>query len=175
MSFVRPEALHALTRWREVLFGAGVVLAGLWLFNLGGPFYALLGALVVAVGAGLAIVALRRLRFPAGQGGPGVVEVDERRITYFSVLGGRDMSIDALERVEIRTTGNGPAETDLFWLFHALGEPPLIIPGDAAGVGALFDVLSALPGADFDRVTAASGSTRDETFVIWQAGRKQLH
>ncbi|KAJ54050.1 hypothetical protein ACMU_03920 [Actibacterium mucosum KCTC 23349] len=175
MPLIRPEVTEALVRWREVILGVAIVVFGLWLFNLGGVFYPVVGFFAGLLGVGLAIAAWRRMRFPGGGGGLGVVEVDERQITYFAPQGGGAVSIDTLARVEIHTNNAGPFQPDLFWVFHSDGEPMLTIPGGAKGIEALFDALSALPGANYAAATEAAGSTEQALFVIWQKERSRLH
>lgn len=175
MPLIRPEVTGWILRWREVIFSMFIVAAGLWLFNLGGVFYPVVGFLAALLGAGLGYTAWRRVRFPAGAGGAGVVEVDERQITYFSPSGGRAVSIDALVRVEIETHSAGPFQPDLFWIFYSDGESPLRIPGGASGTEGLFDALSALPGADYAAASQAATSAEQALFVIWQKERPALH
>jgi hypothetical protein len=169
MSFLRPEAREALSRWREVLVGIGILLLGVYgAAKTHGPLFYLS---LLAVPAALALIweGIRRARFPGGGDGPGMVEVNERQITYFGPGGGASVSIDALVRVEVVTTDAGPFGSDLFWAFHSHGAPPLLVPGDAVGAEGLFDALTALPGVDFGRVTEAMGSTEPDRFVIWSS------
>ena len=103
MSFVRPEVQAALTRWREALVGAALLILGAWLAatSLGLPY--LLGLVMAPLGAVLIFTGLRRGRFQPGTGAPGVVDVDERQITYFGPEAGGAVSLDALTRVTIGT------------------------------------------------------------------------
>jgi len=172
---IRPELVQGFVRWREVILGGALVLLGLWLFNRGGVFYPVVGFLAGLVGVGLALAAWRRLRFPAGKGGVGVVEVDERQITYFGPQSGGAVSIESLVRVEIHTRPKGLFGPNLHWEFTCDGEPSLIVPGGARGVEALFDALSALPGADYSKAAEAARSEQNETFVIWNKPRQMLH
>lgn len=171
---LRPGARTALARWREALIGAAVALAGVWgaMTQTGVTFY--LSVPAVAVGLALMWEGVRRARLPQGGGGPGVVEVDERQITYFGPGGGAAVSIDALTRVEIVTNDAGPFGSDLYWVFEAEGAAPLFVPGDAVGAGAIFDALTALPGVDFGQATAAAGSTEPHRFVIWARRKEHL-
>jgi hypothetical protein len=47
---IRPELQKSLTRWREALFGAGVVALGLWLALVALPGIALLGYVIALLG-----------------------------------------------------------------------------------------------------------------------------
>ena len=172
--FLRPEARATLARWREALIGAAVAAAGAWgaVTQTGITLYLSLPA--VAIGLALLWEGIRRARLPQGGGGPGVVEVDERQITYFGPGGGAAVSIDALTRVEIVTNDAGPFGSDLFWVFLSDGAAPLFVPGDAVGADAIFDALTALPGVDFAQATAAAGSTERRRFVIWTRTKEHL-
>lgn len=172
---IRPEVAVWIARWREVGFGLLILGLGFyWAYNAVGIMLYISFVLVV-VGGGIVWVGARRARFPAAGGGPGVVEVDERRITYFGPDGGDAVSIDALTRVEVITTDGGPMATDLFWIFHTEDGAILQVPGDAEGVGALFDALAALPGVDYAAATMAAGSTEAAIFPIWERPQNRLH
>lgn len=173
MSFFRPEAVAALARWRE--FGIGLAVSGLGLFGAFGASGALRYVAFFALAAGLALAweGWRRGRLPRDGGGAGVVEVDERQVSYFSARGGGVRSLDALQSVAILTTDGGPLAPDLFWVLVGDDGPPLMIPSDAEGAEALYDALTALPGIDFERIIAATGSTEPAQFVIWARAGSQ--
>ena len=168
MSFIRPEVREGFLRWREALIGVALILAGLHLaiFMLGVQRW--LGAGMAAVGAMLVWEGLRRARFPAPGGGAGMVDVDERQITYFGPLGGGAISINELVQVNVRTSDLGPMAPDLYWDFFDADSHVLTIPGDAEGVELIFDALSALEGVDYEAATRAASTTEDQLFTIWQ-------
>ncbi|MGC9420750.1 MAG: hypothetical protein ACP5EN_17430, partial [Rhodovulum sp.] len=101
MSLIRPDLLEQLLRWRD-LFGALFIAGlGVWVFRFGGYFYQGLGVLFGLVGVGLAIAALRKLRFHVSGGAPGVVQVDEGQITYLAPVGGGFVALSELTAVEM--------------------------------------------------------------------------
>lgn len=102
--------------------------------------------------------------------GPGLVEIDERRIAYFGPETGGAISIDAIARVEIHSTADGPFAEDLFWIIETEGAPAarLTIPNSALGADRLLGALSALPGFDHEAVIRAMGSTQDARFVLFE-------
>lgn len=175
MSFIRPEARAFLIRWRQPLIGAAVLLLGLWFLVTEHGAVQILGAAGVALGLALVWDGCRRLQFPAPGGGAGVVEVDERRVTYFGPSGGASVSIDQLVLVRIRTTDAGPVVSDLFWEFVEDTGTVLVVPGDAENASALFDALSVLPGADYEAATQAALSTDPAVFDVWRAEPRKLH
>lgn len=172
---MRERALRVLRDWAEPLAYGAVALTILWLLDnmalLGGPA----GWLVLGVAA---FVLWRLFRGAYVEGmlkraraeGPGVVDIVERRIAYFGPEQGGGVSIDALTRVEIHTTSDGPLAEDVFWVFHVEGQPGpvLTIPAGAVGAERLLGALSALPGFDHDGVVRAMGSTADAVFIIWR-------
>lgn len=173
MSFVRPEVYAGFKRWREAIIGAALILAGLHLAVFGLGLQRLMGAGLVGIGAMLVWEGVRRARFPAPGGGAGMVDVDEREITYFGPLGGGSISINELVRVTVRTSDLGPLAPDLYWDFFDASGQSLTIPGDAEGVEFIFDALAALEGVDYEAATMAAGTTQDQLFTIWQkAGPK---
>lgn len=165
--FVRPEITAFWARWRAVLIGVALVAIGLLygLSNLG-----LLRAVGLAVAAGgLAWLwdSLRRVRFPKAGGGPGIVDLVERRLRYFGPEWGGAVSLEDLARVRILTTQHGPLGSDMIWEFTDLEGQRLSIPSDAEGAAVIFDALTALRGVDYDAVTRASGCTQARSFVVW--------
>ena len=139
MSLIRPELRRAFWRWREVLIGLGVALAGVWLFTRGGLFF-----------QGLALVALRRVRFRRPAAAPGYVEVMEGQISYLAPETGGFAALSELTEVTLIETPQGRA-----WRLGQAGSPALVIPVDAARAELLFDVFAALPGAEPARILAA--------------------
>lgn len=166
--FLRPEAVMFLRRWREVGVAGAVALAGLWgAFTQDGILF-FLSLLGLPVGGALLWEGIHRARLPQLWFGPGLVELDERLITYFGPHGGRSVSVDALTRVEIVTSDLGPFEGDVLWLLHSDEGPPLEIPANASGARAIQDALLALPSVDHRRVVQAMGAFEPRVFVIWQ-------
>ena len=117
MSFIRPEAAAALKRWREAIIAAVILLGSL---QAASSTTGLMNAFswgTALIGAALVIEGVRRARLPDTAGGVGVVEVDERQITYLGPLGGGAVSINELSRIIVRTTADGPFSTDFYWEF----------------------------------------------------------
>lgn len=168
MSFIRPEARSAIWRWRDTLAGAALIVLGLLGIRSGFSIYVGLGIAAFCLGVSLAFNGIRRARFPGRGGGAGLVEVKERQITYFGPHGGGAVDMDDLDRIQIRTTSDGPVAPDLFWMFTTKSGELLSIPGQAEGVEALFDALSALDGVDYGAAIEAAGSTERKLFEIWQ-------
>lgn len=175
MNLIRPEAATALRRWREVLAGLVVGLIGIWLItNRFGALY-LIGWGLVVGGFSMVVAGIRHARFPAGSGGTGIVELDERQLTYFSAETGGAVSLDDLLKIAIRTSDEGPFASDMFWEWTDGAGQTLSIPSDAEGSNQIFDALSALSGVNYDAIMKASGEVTRNYFVIWQKSKPQLH
>jgi len=163
MSFVRPEAMALLMRWREVLIGAGLAALGLsWGLGPGG-LLGWIGWAVMLAGAALAVTGLRRMRFRQGGDGPGVVQVDEGRISYFGPLEGGAVAASELERLILDPTGRPPC-----WVLEQPGAPALHIPVNASGSEALFDAFGALPGLDTRRLLSHLDRKAPMPVVVWE-------
>lgn len=175
MTFLRPEALSALLRWRDAIVGSVLFVFGFYSALTGLTVLRWTGYVLILLGAALLWEGFKRARFPAPGGGPGVVDVDERQITYFGPLGGGAVSIDELTRVVVRTTDLGPAVSDLLWDFTDTSGTTLTIPGDAENAKLIFDALAVLPGADYEAAITAAGSTENDLFVIWEKDVRRLH
>ncbi|PIE15122.1 MAG: hypothetical protein CSA70_00560 [Rhodobacterales bacterium] len=175
MSFVRPGARAAIWRWREVIAGVAVILVGVhwgyWSFGV----LQSLGVALFFVGLAFVAAALRRALVRPRQGGAGVIELDERRLSFLHPDHGVILDLPDVTRIEIETTGDGPTEPDLFWVFTHAGGRRARIPANALGADLLVDALASFPGADYKGVITASGTTVPQHFVIWQKARPTLH
>jgi hypothetical protein len=167
MSFVRPEVRDGLMRWREVLVGAVTLGLGLRLAatNFGAIF--IIGCGLAIIGAALIVAGVQRARFRSGGGGAGVVDLAERRITYFGPYGGGAVSVEDL--VEI---GVDPSRS---WLIRDVNGTHLMIPMNAEGADALFDAFAAVPGLTPARLVEAVRSTPRQYTTIWAKPQGRLH
>lgn len=169
MTFIRPEALAALSRWRELIAAGGAGAGGLWLLAQGGVLPTALGAVAVAAAAGLGLTALRRLRFAAGSGalaaGPGAVEVVEGQISWFGPGIGGSAAIDDLAALSVVTVAGIRC-----WRLDQADGRHLLIPLAAAGADRLFDAFSVLPGMDGGLLLAAVGR-REGAVMVWRRSR----
>ena len=172
---IRPEAAAFFKRHSEIFAGLIIALIGLWLATRIGWFWTAIGVIIALMGLGLAFTAFRRLIFKTDQIGPGVVEVDERQISYFSAYEGGTVSIETLARITAITTDEGPWADDLHWVLEEDGGTTLTIPNSAAGAEQLFDAFAALDGVDYSMATKAMGTTSHDSFVIWSKPRAALH
>lgn len=153
---IRPEIREGLHRWREVIAAGGIAVFGLWLLGKGwllGP----IGALLLALGAALALNARRRMRFAGSGDGLGVVSVDEGQISYLAPEIGGFVSI--AELVELRLLS---VQGRRMWRLRQSDGQAILIPVDAAGADKLFDAFAAVPGMDVSRLLAAKPDT-----VVW--------
>jgi hypothetical protein len=142
VSFLRPEAVALLARWREVALAIAAAAFGLWVATRGGWFYAILGAGVVAFALGLALAGWRRMRFAQDGGAPGLVEIDEGAIAYFGPETGGVLALSELTEIAA-----APGPDGLVWRLAQADGRCLDIPAAARGAERLFDVFAALPGA----------------------------
>lgn len=169
MSFIRPEARAVLWRWREVITGG--VVAALGLYWASGPgLLRWVGLVVLLGGVALAVAGLQRARFRGRDGGPGVVQVDERQITYFGPLDGGAVAIDELSGVSLDARSDPPV-----WVLRQPGQPELHIPVNAEGTDALFDAFAALPGLRTERMLSQLAQKPDHPVVIWSKPAARLH
>ncbi len=140
---IRPEARAALFRWREVMASAALGGLGLWLISLGGLLLIPAGAALVALAAGLALTAWRRLRFAQRGEAPGVVEVDEGQIGYLGPGIGGFVALPDLVEIKLITLRGRR-----LWRLKQADGQTVLIPVEATGAERLFDAFSSLPGLD---------------------------
>ena len=163
MSFIRPEARAAIWRWREVLIGIGVVTLGAsWVLGPGGML-GWIGWVLIIAGLALGLIGVQRARFRAGAGGLGVVQVDEGQIAYFGPLTGGIAAISDLTRLSL-----DPTMKPAHWVLEQPTQAPLLIPVNAEGVDALFDVFATLPGLKTQTILSALSTATEHPLVIWQ-------
>lgn len=163
MTFFRPEARAALWRWREGFAGVALALLGLWLVSGPGFLLAVPGYAALAGGALLAWLGVQRGRFRGTDGGAGAVQVDEGQVTYFGPLTGGTIALREMDSLTLDGT-MFPAH----WRLVQNGEPPLLIPVNAAGTEALFDAFAALPGLRTERMLTNLRTASHQAVVIWQ-------
>lgn len=163
MSFVRPEAQTALSRWRAVILSVILTMLGLWWAYVGVSPISWIGGALALLGVASLVAAIQRLRFGAGRDGPGVVQIDEGAIAYFGPLTGGVVALSNLTALSIDPSGK-PAH----WVLAHSGGEDLYIPVTAKGADRLFDYFSALPGMRLDRLLAASRGGYDAPTQLWR-------
>lgn len=162
MSFIRPEILERMIRWRESLFGAAAVLLGSYLALTGTQAAKIIGTGLVIGGVMLVVAGIQRARFRRGGQGPGIVSLVEGRLTYFGPQDGGVVAIADLAAVDLVTRENGSS-----WELDTPDRSPLVIPVDAAGADVLFDVFGALDGMDTAAMLRAVETARPGRVMIW--------
>lgn len=167
MNLIRPEVRDGLFRWREVLVGIATLLIGLRLATTSFGAVFIIGCGLALAGAALIFAGIQRARFRSGGGGAGVVDIDERQITYFGPYGGGAVSVDEL--VEI---GVDPSRS---WLMRDAAGTHLMIPMNAEGADALFDAFAAVPGLTTARLVEAARSAPRQYTTIWAKPQGRLH
>jgi len=169
MPFLRPELVAWLRRWAESLISGGTALAGLVMlwhgFTRFNQVLELLGLVLLVIGGAMFWASYQRTRFARGQQGPGLVEVTERQISYLTAEGGDSVDLEALTRLELRSS----LSEGRVWVLKAAQGPTLFIPTAAAGADRLFDAFSALPEMDTARLVAAINAKGEQRDVIWRA------
>lgn len=170
MSFVRPEAARAIRRYAEPAVYAGVAALCLWKavgLLADGAWIGLvplaLGAVAAFAALGTAERALVARR--SARSGPGIVSVQEGRISYFGPHGGAGVAIDALVRVDI-VAGDGPSGAR--WELTDETGQRLSIPASAAQAETLLDALGGLPGFNNMAVVLAMQAETPRRSPIWR-------
>ena len=153
---IRPEVIALILRAREVLWAMAVIGFGAWLIWLGGYLLAPLGGAVAVLGAGLALLALRRMRFAQAVDAPGVVEVDEGQVGYYGPNNGGFVSLPELVELRLLTMRGRR-----LWRLKQLDGQALLIPVEAAGAERLFDAFASLPGMDTGALVAVLDQPTD--------------
>ncbi len=164
MAEQRPELRAALWRGREALAGAAVLILALWLGLSAFGVTRWVAVPLGLLGLGLVWTGIQRWRFVRGTGGPGIVEVDERRITYWGPLSGGTLDLDDLLRLDL-DPGGRPAH----WVLTPRTGQALAIPVSAQGAEALLDLFTALPGLRTEALLSALSLTEGPVVAVWQS------
>ncbi len=84
----------------------------------------------------------------------------------------RQIPWNAVRRIQLLTTDEGPWSEDVWWLFYLAGvDDPVVVPHGSQGNEKVFDVLEKhFSGANMEAVIKAMGSTSNATFDVWAAG-----
>lgn len=174
MTLIRPAARATLYHWREVMFGLGVAVLGMWLAAFGGYVLIPIGLAIVALGAGLALTGWRRMRFIHEVAAPGVVEVIEGEVRFYGPTFGGAISLPDLTEIRLMTMRGRR-----LWRLKQSDGQALLIPIDAAGAETLYDAFASLPGMDMAAVLESLSTTQTadrreislahqpETRLIW--------
>ncbi|KNG94674.1 hypothetical protein [Pseudaestuariivita atlantica] len=170
MSFIRPEAAAALSRWAEALAGVALLALALGWLILGRGILPYVGAALAPLALAVIWLGVQRGRFRVGDGGPGTVQVAEGEIAYFGPLTGGVRRLRGLRAVILDPTAHPPS-----WVLQAAGEDDLSIPLDADGAEALFDAFAVLPGLKTGHMLRALETRPDHPVVIWHEPPARLH
>ncbi|MFV2038163.1 MAG: hypothetical protein ACC646_11305 [Paracoccaceae bacterium] len=171
MNFIRPELKQTIWRFRDALFGAAVVVIGLYWANNSFGFMVIVGFALIGAGVLMIFAGVQRARFRSGAGGSGVVSVIEGQVTYFGPYWGGTVEIDKLVKVELDATIRFAS----VWVLHDQSSGALRIPTNAEGAEALFDVFANLDGIQTERMLAALENDHSAPVSIWQARARRLH
>lgn len=167
-SFLRPEMRSWLSRWGEPTGAAIAAVIGLYIFWRGFTRYDLIlqaiGAVLLLIGLAAFWAAYRRSQFARDTAGPGLVDVTERRISFMTASGGGFVDLEAMTRLEIRTS----IEFGRVWVLKQTEGATLFVPLNATGGEKLFDAFSVLPGIDASVLIAAVNSDSQNRTVIWR-------
>lgn len=165
-NFLRPEARATLWRWRDVIGAVALIALGYWWASASFGFVRWLSYGTMALGVILAIAGVQRARFRRGTDGPGVVLLDERRLSYYGPLSGGVIDLDDLTKLELDPSG---------WILTGIGGQRLDIPVTALGAEILFDAFAALPKIKTAQMLDVLTRTPDARVMIWERHHPLLH
>ena len=165
MSFVRPAVAAKLVRYQGVLIAGGVLALGLWWVLLGNGVMGLVGGITLLAGACLMIAAVQRLRFDAGVGGPGIVQIDEGAIGYFGPLTGGIVALSELSALRLDRSG-----TPVHWVLSQPGQDNVMIPVTATGAEGLLGPFASLPGMRTEHMLSELRRKGTGEVLIWERG-----
>ncbi|MDH3262745.1 MAG: hypothetical protein OEM24_01975 [Paracoccaceae bacterium] len=169
--FLRPEALAALARWREVAGALVFAAFGLWVATFGGWFFQGVGLILALAGLWGAVIAFRRMQFRRAVEQPGIVEVDEGQVRYLGPHGGGFAALPEVVELELLSDLSGRR----WWRLREAGGNHLAVPVAAEGADQLFDAFARLPGLSPAALLAALDDPQSKAVTVWRrAARRAL-
>jgi hypothetical protein len=126
---------------------------------------------IIGAAAAMLVLALRRVRLRSDKRGAGMVEVQERKITYYGPDDGGVLSLDDLRRIDIVVSNSLPFVNDIYWRLSDQEGVALNIPVGAEGTDTMIDNFSVLNGVDYDLIVKALAAKDDAVFTIWKKPR----
>jgi hypothetical protein len=148
---IRPAAALHVKRWAEIALAAAFAALGVYFITRGGYVLPALGAVLAIAALPMAIAAYRRLKFTQNISGEGLIEVVEGELRFFAPQSeqGQDATLGGFinlpDLAELRLVH---IDHRRFWRMKTTDGQALIVPVDAAGHPALFDVFANLPRID---------------------------
>ena len=170
---ISPQTLAQIHRWWEVGVVAALAALGAYWAALGGYILLPLGAALMGLCIPIGLSAYRRLRFAQKVTAAGVIEVVEGELRFFAPAdaaqpAGMGGFMNLPDLVELRLVH---LDHHRFWRLKSLDGQALLIPVDAAGNDALFDVFAALPNIDSAALVNAlstQSATGTATQTLWR-------
>ena len=161
---MRPEVTALLNRYAETLAAIAMVLLGIWFALKPGPVLAGFGVALGVLGVGWLIVAVRRARFRTDGDAPGVVEVDEGRVTYMGPAVGASISLDEIAAVDVLLI----AGQRRCWRLRTRDGQAILIPQAATGAENLHAAFATLPGYSDAAFHNALSYMGDAAHTVWR-------
>lgn len=158
---IRPELKAGLWRWREVIAALALVALGLWWGFASFGIVQWLGWGLAALGGAMAFAAAQKVRFRPDSDGPGVVTLDERRVTYLGPLDGGVADLDLMVQLDLT-----PAPA---WRLINGDGRFVDIPTNARGVEMLFDVFTTLPDMKVEYMLSLMHRPPRGNLTVWMA------
>lgn len=167
MSFFRPEVSRLARRWAETAIIGAVAAMFLWTAWTGAALRpvaitVVLGALGCVAGT-LTWIAAQKARLRRDGDDPGVVTVEEARITYFGPTYGGVIHLPDVTRISV-----APSPRGAVWRIEQPDVPTLAIPAAAEGADSLPEAFAALPGFWIGRAAQAFAAAEAYESVIWR-------
>jgi hypothetical protein len=170
---ISPQTMAQIHRWWEVGAVAALAALGAYWAALGGYILLPLGIALIALCIPMGLSAYRRQRFAQTVGAAGMIEVIEGELRFFAPDDGRQPAamggfMNLPDLVELRLVH---LDHHRFWRLKSQDGQALMIPVDAAGNDALFDVFASLPNMDSAALVNAlsrSSATGTATQTLWR-------
>ena len=170
---ISPQTLAQIHRWWEVGAVAALAALGAYWAILGGYVFLPLGVALMGLCIPMGLSAYRRGRFAQQVGAAGMIEVVEGELRFFAPDDGRQPAamggfMNLPDLVELRLVH---LDHHRFWRLKSHDGQALLIPVDAAGNDALFDVFASLPNMDSAALVnalSAPSATGTATQTLWR-------
>jgi len=166
--FIRPEVTELLRRNIDGIIGCLILLVGIKVLISFTWLGLVLGLVLSLIGFGLIVGAWQKLFLVSVFEGAGLLEVNERQVSYLHIVNGGVISLDFIDRISLITNANTFMVQKRFWCLEQAGIDSLIFPISVKGIETFIGSLAVFSNVDYGIINVALKDKSKKKYVVWQ-------